>query len=337
VVNGRNWDEPACLPLFKAAESMGAVLFFHPQPRDNLVLVRTDKYGISNSIGVTVEDALLVATLIYGGIFDACPDLKVCVAHGGGPACFGMGRLDRGWQVRSEARLHLHKPPSRYQSCLYYDCVVDSEPALRYSLDHVGSDRVVLGSDWPFVQWEDSPAGWVKSLESLSQEEKDRILWQNLEMLLGIQPVTYALGCRTTERVCHISLFRYASRLPGHHLPLPAFVGVDVGKADAKVDGVAIGCDANAGRTRQDNGMAQILRHHVGRHDCRIHRRTGLHRPDQALLGVQPRRRVGVNEVIGQQGVQHGDIFFRHGFHALPVEIDDLLPIVCHLFVSYVE
>lgn len=71
VVNGRNWDEPACLPLFKAAESMGAVLFFHPQPRDNLVLARTDKYGISNSIGVTVEDALLVATLIYGGIFDA--------------------------------------------------------------------------------------------------------------------------------------------------------------------------------------------------------------------------------------------------------------------------
>jgi predicted TIM-barrel fold metal-dependent hydrolase len=53
-------------------------------------------------------------------------------------------------------------------------------------LDHVGSDRVVLGSDWPFVQWEDSPPAWVKSLESLSQEEKDRILWQNLEALLGV-------------------------------------------------------------------------------------------------------------------------------------------------------
>ncbi len=186
VVNGRNWDEPECLPLFKAAESMGALLFFHPQPRDNMVLARTDKYGISNSIGVTVEDALLVATLIYGGIFDACPDLKVCVAHGGGPACFGMGRLDRGWQVRSEARIHIQKPPSRYQSCLYYDCVTDSEPALRYLLDHVGSDRVVLGSDWPFVKWEDSPVAWVKGLESLSQEEKDRILWRNLEALLGV-------------------------------------------------------------------------------------------------------------------------------------------------------
>ena len=186
VVNDRTWDEPACLPLFKAAESMGAMLFFHPQPRDNLVMARTDKYGISNTIGVPVEDALLVATLIYGGVFDACPDLKVCVAHGGGPSCFGMGRLDRGWQVRSEARVNILKPPSRYQRCLYYDCVVDSEPALRYLLDQVGSDRVVLGSDWPFVQWEGSPPAWVKSLESLSQEEKEQILWRNLETVLGL-------------------------------------------------------------------------------------------------------------------------------------------------------
>ncbi len=186
VVNGRNWDEPECLPLFKAAESMGALLFFHPQPLENLALARTDKYGIANSIGVTVEDALLVATLIYGGILDACPELKVCVAHGGGPACFGMGRLDRGWQVRSEARLHIQQPPSRYQSRLYYDTVVDSEPALRFLLDHVGADQVVMGSDWPFVKWEDSPARWVASLESLSQAEKDKILWQNLETLLGL-------------------------------------------------------------------------------------------------------------------------------------------------------
>src|SRR6266498_5389782 len=114
VVNDRNWDEPQFLPLFQAAEAMGAVLFFHPQPHANLVLSRTDRYGLTNSIGVPLEDTLVVATLIFGGILDACPDLKVCIAHGGGPACFGMGRLDRGWQVRAEARIHLHKPPSTY-------------------------------------------------------------------------------------------------------------------------------------------------------------------------------------------------------------------------------
>jgi aminocarboxymuconate-semialdehyde decarboxylase len=186
VVNGQSWDEPHFLPLFKAAEAMGAVLFFHPQPQDNLVLAFTDKFNLANSIGVPVEDALLVATLIFGGIFDACPDLKVCVAHGGGPACFGMGRLDRGWQVRSEARVHILHPPSTYQRHLYYDCVTNSEAALRFLIDNVGADRVVLGSDWPFVGWDPSPPGWVQSLTSLTPEEKEKILWKNLEQLLGL-------------------------------------------------------------------------------------------------------------------------------------------------------
>ncbi|HXJ78060.1 MAG TPA: amidohydrolase family protein, partial [Candidatus Methylomirabilis sp.] len=115
AVNGDNWDEPRFMPLFKAAEAMGAVLFFHPQPQHNFMLDRTTRYGLANSLGVIVEDTLIVAILIFGGILDACPDLKVCIAHGGGLACFGMGRLDRGWQVRTEAREHIAKPPSSYQ------------------------------------------------------------------------------------------------------------------------------------------------------------------------------------------------------------------------------
>jgi aminocarboxymuconate-semialdehyde decarboxylase len=186
VVNGQTWDEPHFSPLFKAAEAMGAVLFFHPQPQDNLVLAFTEKFNLANSIGVPVEDALLVATLIFGGIFDACPELKVCIAHGGGPACFGMGRLDRGWQVRSEARMHIQHPPSTYQRHFYYDCVTNSEVALRFLIDQVGADRVVLGSDWPFVGWEPSPPGWVQSLTSLTPEEKEKILCKNLEQLLGL-------------------------------------------------------------------------------------------------------------------------------------------------------
>ena len=187
VVNGKTWDEPEFLPLFQAAEAMGAVLFFHPQPQHNIMLERTDRLALPNCIGVPLEDTLLVAALIFGGVMEKCPTLKVCVAHGGGPACFGMGRLDRGWRVRSEARVNISKPPSYYQSRLYYDIVVMSERALRFLIDRVGIERVVLGSDYPFVPWEPSPVGWVQGLESLPQEEKDRILWKNLEELLGIQ------------------------------------------------------------------------------------------------------------------------------------------------------
>src|SRR5262245_23655134 len=186
VVEGDNWDEPRFLPLFKAAEAMGAVLFFHPQPQHNFLLQRTERYGLVNSIGVIVEDTLIVAILIFGGILEACPDLKVCIAHGGGLACYGMGRLDHGWQVRPEARVHIQQPPSRYQRRMYYDCVVGSEPALRFLIDQVGVDRVVLGSDWPFVGWDPSPMGWVQGLASLTPQEKDQILGGNLEKLLGL-------------------------------------------------------------------------------------------------------------------------------------------------------
>src|SRR5439155_809127 len=82
-----------------------------------------------------VKDAILVASLIFGGVFDACPDLKVCIAHGGGPACFAMGRIDRGWQGTPEPRRTIPRPPSSYQRRLYYDTVVGSEKALRFLLD----------------------------------------------------------------------------------------------------------------------------------------------------------------------------------------------------------
>ncbi len=186
TVNGETWDEPRFLPLFKAAEAMGAVLFFHPQPQHNFMTRLTTRYGLPNSLGVIVEDSLVVAILLFGGILEACPDLKVCVAHGGGPACFAMGRLDRGWESRPEARRHIQKPPSAYQGRLYYDSVTGSEAALRFLLDQVGADRVVLGSDWPFIQWKPSPVAWVQGLASLTPEEKERILWRNLEALLGL-------------------------------------------------------------------------------------------------------------------------------------------------------
>ena len=186
VVNGKNWDEPEFLPLFRAAEEMGAVLFYHPQPNNNLVMEQFPKFAMGNSFGVPLEDTLVVAALIFGGILEKCPDLKVCVAHGGGPACFGMGRMDRGWQVRSEARVNIEHPPSYYQRNIYYDCITMNERALRFLIDTVGIDRVVLGSDWPYVTWDPSPVAWINSLESLNQAEKEQILWKNLEALLGI-------------------------------------------------------------------------------------------------------------------------------------------------------
>jgi aminocarboxymuconate-semialdehyde decarboxylase len=184
-VNGRTFDEAEFLPFWKAAEQMGALIFIH-QARPTLVTQRIERYHLPNTIGNLVDRAVTFAAFVFGGVMDACPDLKVCLAHGGGYTCFGIGRMDRGWQVRSEARIHIDKPPSAYLRKFYYDCLTHSEPALRLLIDSVGADHVVLGTDWPADMRIDWPVSWVLGLKSLTLEEKENILWKNLERLLGL-------------------------------------------------------------------------------------------------------------------------------------------------------
>ncbi|MCZ6866414.1 MAG: amidohydrolase family protein [Chloroflexi bacterium] len=184
-VNGKTYDEPEFLPFWKAAEQMGALIFIH-QGAPTVVESRIDRYHLPNTIGNPANRAITFASFVFGGVMDTCPDLKICLAHGGGYTCFGIGRMDRGWQVRSEARININQPPSTYLRRFYYDCLTHSEAALRYLIDTVGVDRVVFGTDWPADMRIDWSASWVLGLESLSQDEKEAILWKNLEGLLGI-------------------------------------------------------------------------------------------------------------------------------------------------------
>lgn len=184
-VNGKNFDEKALLPFWKAAEQLGAVILVH-QGGDTTVSSRTGKYHLPNTIGNLADRAVTFASLVFGGVMDACPDLKVCLCHGGGYTCYGIGRMDRGWQVRQEARTNIQQPPSAYLDRFYYDCLTHSEEALRYLIDSVGIDRVVFGTDWPFDMAQDWPVSWVLGLESLTQDEKEAILHKNLEKLMGI-------------------------------------------------------------------------------------------------------------------------------------------------------
>ena len=185
VINGRTFDEPEFLPFWQAAEQLDALIFVH-QGGPTLVNQRTNRYHLFNTIGNLVDRTVTFASLVFGGVMDKCPDLKVCLAHGGGYTCFGIGRMDRGWQVRSEARVNIQQPPSAYLSKFYYDCLTHSEAALRYLIDTVGIDRIVFGTDWPADMAIDWPVSWVLSLESLTQEEKEAILWKNLEKLLNM-------------------------------------------------------------------------------------------------------------------------------------------------------
>ena len=184
-VNGKTFDEGEFFPIWKAAEEMGALIFIH-QGGQTIGSERQPRYHVRNTIGNLADRVVTFAAFTFGGVMDKFPDLKICLAHGGGYACFGAGRMDRGWQVRSEARVNINRPPSNYLSKFYYDCLTHSEPALRMLIDSVGVERVVLGTDWPADMRIDWPVSWVLGLESLTLEEKEAILWKNLEKLLGL-------------------------------------------------------------------------------------------------------------------------------------------------------
>ena len=184
-VNGKTFDEPEFMPLWKSAEASGAVMLIH-QGGNTIVSPRSNRYHLPNTIGNLADRAVTFASFVFGGVMDACPGLRICLCHGGGYTCYGIGRMDRGWQVRREARIHITQPPSKYLDKFYYDCLTHSEEALRYLIDSVGIDRVVFGTDWPFDMATDWPVSWILSLESLTMEEKEAILHGNLERLLGI-------------------------------------------------------------------------------------------------------------------------------------------------------
>lgn len=184
-VNGKTYDAPEFLPIWKTAEELGAVILIH-QGGPTIVSPRLSKYHLPNTIGNLADRTVTFASFVFGGVMDKHPDLRICLSHAGGYVCFGIGRMDRGWEVRREARAVIDQPPSAYLSRFYYDCLTHSEPALRMLIDAVGIDRVLFGSDWPFDMAIDWPVSWVMGLESLSQAEKEAILHGNIEALLAI-------------------------------------------------------------------------------------------------------------------------------------------------------
>lgn len=196
-VNGRTYDEPEFADFFAAAEEMGALLFFH-QGRDTCVEHRNRRYKLPNAVGNLTERILVFATLVFSGLMDRHTDLKVLLAHAGGYTSFGVARLDKvagalegGGDTLTppfptddgfEQRL----PPSDYLSRFLYDCCTYSGPVLRFLLDAVGIDRVVLGTDYPAPMFLSDPVRWVRGLPELTASEKEAILQDNPSRALGL-------------------------------------------------------------------------------------------------------------------------------------------------------
>ncbi len=173
-VCGKDLDHPDLLPFFAKAEALGAPIFIHPI--DILGVERLRAYYLHNGLGNPFDTAVAAARLIFGGVLDRFPRLRVCLAHAGGALPFLIGRLDRVHRVRPEARERIRRRPTAYLRRFTYDTITHHGQALQYLIDLVGADRVALGSDYRFDMGTLDPVGVVRGLRQLTRADRAGIL-----------------------------------------------------------------------------------------------------------------------------------------------------------------
>ncbi|MGG1214992.1 amidohydrolase family protein [Micromonospora provocatoris] len=183
-INGKNLDDPAFTAFFEMAEKWQVPLFIHPW--ETLGKDRMPRHNFMYTVGMPSETALAAASLINGGVIEKFPKLKVCFAHGGGSFPYILPRLDQGWKVWPHLRL-TSKPPSYYAKNFYFDSLNYDPLNLQYLIDRFGVDKIVMGSDYPFLLREIPPGKIVDETLHLSEEQRRDILGRNALAFLNIE------------------------------------------------------------------------------------------------------------------------------------------------------
>jgi aminocarboxymuconate-semialdehyde decarboxylase len=184
-VNGSNLDDPALFPFFAAAQELDAAVFVHPW--DMLGRERLGRYFLAWLVGMPAETSLAICSLIFGGVLERLPRLRLCFAHGGGAFPGTIGRIERGWECRSDlCAVNNACNPRSYLGRLYFDSLVHDADALRTLLRLAGAERVALGSDYPFPLGEAEPGRMIEAMDELSADVKRRLLADTAREFLGI-------------------------------------------------------------------------------------------------------------------------------------------------------
>ncbi|CAL9610264.1 hypothetical protein SUDANB176_05615 [Streptomyces sp. enrichment culture] len=158
---GRELSDSAYEPFWTRAEETGALVFLHPF--GCTLDERLDRWYLSNTVGQPVENAVALSHLIFSGVLDRHPGLKLIAAHGGGYLPTHIGRSDHAWTTRSDAGADCAHPPSSYLKRLYFDSLVHDPHVLRELVRVAGADRVLLGSDFPFDMGTEDPVAALRA------------------------------------------------------------------------------------------------------------------------------------------------------------------------------
>lgn len=204
-VDGMNLDEPALFDVFACAAELGAAVFVHPW--DMMGKEKMPRYWLPWLVGMPAETSRAICSMIFGGVLERLPDLRVAFAHGGGSFPFTIGRIEHGFNVRPDLcainskvnpREYLRRAdgtPARF----YLDSLVHDADALRMLIALFGEQRIALGSDYPFPLGEARPGALIESMDDLSAETRERLLAGTAVEFLGMEEL--ATGSRPTVRV----------------------------------------------------------------------------------------------------------------------------------------
>jgi len=182
-VRGKELADLSFLPVFERIHALGVPIFLHPL--DVIGAQRLGAYHLHNLLGNPFDTAVAAANLIFSGMLDRFPTLQVCLPHAGGALPYLIGRLNHGWKVRQECRA-LKKRPSSYLRRFTYDTISHAPQSLRYLIELVGADRVMLGSDYCFDMGYERPVEVITRLQTLTRDERAKILGGNAARLLRL-------------------------------------------------------------------------------------------------------------------------------------------------------
>ncbi|KPK57835.1 MAG: 2-amino-3-carboxymuconate-6-semialdehyde decarboxylase [Gammaproteobacteria bacterium SG8_31] len=173
-VNGMNLDHPKVVPVLEAAQDLGAAIFVHPW--EMLGRERMEKYWLPWLVGMPAETSLSICSMIFGGIFEKLPRLRIAFAHGGGAFPATLGRIEHGFRMRPDlCAVDNEHNPRDYLGKFYVDSLVHDAAMLEYMIGLMGAESIALGSDYPFPLGEEVPGSLIESM-NLEPDVRDRLL-----------------------------------------------------------------------------------------------------------------------------------------------------------------
>lgn len=185
-VRGLNLDEPAVTPILDAAAKAGVSIVVHPVIWGKPGEERFPRYHFWNSFGAPLESSLAAMSVVYSGLLDRHPDLRIMFTQGGGWIHFGVGRLNLRYQQRADARPMQH-PPIDYLKRMYFDCLVHDDDSLELLKKRAGASHIMIGTDHPAGgNIVGGAVPWIEKSALFNREEKEMVLWKNATRFLGL-------------------------------------------------------------------------------------------------------------------------------------------------------